>query len=733
MRTMASHPASMPLGRLALATLILPVSVCAQAQDATEATPEVQDRFVHEITVTARRREENLYDVPVAVTAIGGADLEARGIQVVSETFGEIPSLFFTTAGAPIHDASTSFLVMRGVGATYVADPAVGIFVDGIYQPTISFGQEILAVDRVEVLRGPQGTQFGRNTQGGAVNFVTRRPSRVWEGRVAAELDELSTLNASLYASGPLSGSLAGNFAASASSSDGYVHNTFTGKDQTRNRGGKARAGLQWGEPGGVRAYATAFYEERRGPGMSLGVLQGCECYDVELDVDRDNEFESYGASLEVTIPIGDLTLQSLTGYSRADADAVEDVDGTALFRGNIDRTIQTQRFASQEFRLQSPTEGAFDWMAGLYFEDSRRALTVDRQWPDFIGYVDFLDDTVIFATGSVDTTAYAVYGEINYAFGSGWELDVGGRYAREEAQRDGHGFINIPPLGGIVASAESQRARVDYSTFTPRIALSYRPSSDTIIYGSFATGFKAGGFSAFPGLNQLDDAFEAEKSLAYEIGTKALLLDGTLSLAAALFYTEIKDQQVEVTVLIDGLPRSVFDNAAESESRGVELEASWRIGNNWRLKASGSYTDARYKRYINANGVDLSDTPFPFVPEWLASASLDYRRLIGDGVTFTGELSGRYIGRQRSNPATLPDADNIYLPVPSSTVLDARIGIETDRMRMFAFVRNLTDRYYITHAAYAKFTQGLPPYNERAYEQPGSPRVVGLRFEWSL
>jgi len=214
---------------------------------------------LQEVTVTARRREENLYDVPIAVTALSAGDIQARGIQRVADTFGDVPSLFFTTNGAPVNDASTSFLVIRGVGATYVADPAVGIFVDGIYQPTIGFGQQILAVDRVEVLRGPQGTQFGRNTEGGAINFVSRRPAREWEGRLTGEFSQQNDFNSTLYVSGPLSAQTAGNVALLASSTDGYIHNTYTGKNQIASTGVKGRGGFSWSGPAGIEAYATGF------------------------------------------------------------------------------------------------------------------------------------------------------------------------------------------------------------------------------------------------------------------------------------------------------------------------------------------------------------------------------------------------------------------------------------------------------------------------------------------
>jgi iron complex outermembrane recepter protein len=707
----------------------------AESEAASDATPSSASQSgstteLQEVIVTARRREENLYDIPVSVTAVSAATIEAHGINTISDTFGEVPSLFWTTQGAPMTDASTSFLVIRGVGATYVSDPSVGIFVDGVYQPTIDFGEQILGVDRMEVLRGPQGTLFGRNTEGGAVNFVTRRPSQDWEASISGQIDQFNTYNVTGYVSGPITDSLAANISVFGGSTDGYIHNDYDGR-ALGSTAGKLRAGLLWTGDHGAEIYATGFYEKQVNGNSGLGVLQGCNCYDVNIDIDRPNPMETYGASISATLPLDGVRLKSLTGYSFGSTDTIQDVDGTSTFKGNYSEVTQQQRFTSEELRLESDTHGALQWTLGAYWEQSVRSQTVNRQFPDFAGYDPLQNGVVIFATGDIDTTSYAAFLDTTYKFSEHWDVDLGARYSTERSTRAGGGFLDVPALGGIISSVTSDGASSDDSAFTPKVAINFHPAANSSIYASYATGFKAGGYSLFPGLNDLSSSFKSETSHAFELGAKGLMMNGRLSLSGDLFYTRILGQQVEVTVIIDGLPRSVFDNAGRSHTEGFEYEGRYAISDNWHVGLTGSYTEAKYDQFINSNGTNLAGTPFPYVPAWLLSGSVEYRHPVSDGRTFVTELKGRFVDTQQSDPSVLPGADDVSVSIPKYTVLDLRAGVEGDKWSVFGFVDNVLNRYYATFAQYAQFTFGNPPYNNQIYESPGAPRLVGVRFQY--
>jgi iron complex outermembrane recepter protein len=726
---------ALPLIHVALALGLCPPAVLAdpQASPAAVAAGADSSTGLEEVTVTARRREENVYDIPVSVTAISAADIEAHGVNTISDTFGEVPSLFWTTQGAPMTDASTSFLVIRGVGATYVSDPSVGIFVDGVYQPTINFGEQIIGVDRMEVLRGPQGTLFGRNTEGGAVNFVTRRPSQDWEASISGQLSQFDTFDINGYLSSPITDSLAANISVFSGTTDGYYHNDYNGRAVGATTSDKVRAGVLWKDDGGAEVYATAFYEKQILGNPGLGVQQGCGCYDVNIDIDRPNPFETYGASIAGTLPLGSLRLKSLTGYSYGATNTIQDVDGTSIFQGNFSDVAQAQHFTSQEFRLESDTHGALQWTLGAYWEDSLRAQTVNRQFPDFIGYDTFQNGVVIFATGSVDTRSYAAFLNSTYKFTDQWDVELGARYSKERAQRAGNGFLDVPALGGVISSVTSDNAVSDDSAFTPKVSVNFHPRPDSSIYASYATGFKAGGFSIFPGLNDLDTSFKSETSHAFELGAKGLLLNGKLSLTGDLFYTRILGQQVEVTVIIDGLPRSVFDNAGRSHTDGAEFEGRYALSESWHVGLSGSYTQAKYDQFINSNGTNLAGTAFPYVPAWLASGSVEYRHPVADSRAFVTELKARFVDKQLSDPNVLPGADDVSVSIPGYTVFDLRAGIEADKWSVFGFVDNLANRYYATFAQYAQFTFGSPPYSTRIYDLPGAPRTIGVRFKYEF
>ena len=621
--------------------LIAPATVNAQT---SESANEGSDDGV--IIVTARRREERQIDVPIAITSFSAEKLTQQGSLDITDIGQTTPN---TTLEASRGTNSTLSAFIRGIGQQ---DPVsgfeqgVGIYLDDVYlnRPQAAV-LDIYDVERIEVLRGPQGTLYGRNTIGGAVKYVTKRLPQDPSFKARATYGTYDQAEAVVTASLPISDIVRVGASGARLSRGGFGTNLTNGlenynKDIWAGRGTLEFGG--YGEPVLVRIsgdYTKDKSNPRGGHRLIPGAVSGAP---VLADV-----FDTRGG---------------LNDPIQIDFDALPavDLDVPGLY---LNEQI------SQEFQLLYEGD-RLNGLVGFYYLDAKADTLFDvRLFTTFAGLTAFTE-------ADVDTETYAVFADFTYDFTEQLSLSVGGRYTWDERTasilRQNYLGGGSPTFGGagipFGGPSTDFQGTAKFKKFTPRASLSFKPTPDHNVYASFSQGFKGGGFdprgvgvnapttnaSGIPSDSEVAAflSFRPESVDSYEVGYKGSLLDGALNVALAGFYTDYKDVQIpgSVACTVGGLPSfcGVINNAGKATLKGLELEADARLGQNLvasgdRLTLSGSlgYIDAKYDKYItNIGGVPTDVAQFRSVqntPEWTASGTFAYSTPVGEGDLFFG------------------------------------------------------------------------------------------------
>ena len=670
---MRIHARAALLGTIAIAAII---ATPATAQDAnTQAPPatetpaanaQTQDQAStasdQDIVVTARRRSELLLDVPVAVTAYSGEQLNRQGALDISDIADTTPNVNFETSRGT-NSTLTAFI--RGVGQQ---DPVagfeqgVGLYLDDVYlnRPQGAL-LDIYNVERIEILRGPQGTLYGRNTIGGAIKYVTKRiPSDGPHGSLRANLGTYRQADLIGNVSTPVAGGLRVGVAAARLTRQGFGDNLTTG-DENYNKDVWAARGTVELEPSDnmfFRLSADKFWDNsnpRGGHRLVAGLLSGAPVLDDEYDTrgaldDPKQRVRAWGVSMQGEIGLTDwLTFKTITAYRKDRTNTPIDFDALPSIDVDVPAIYKNKQF-SQEFQLlveRGPIQG----VAGFYYLDANAFNVFDVRLyttGTLLGLPGFTAAT----RGDVDTKTWAVFGDFTYDFSEQFSASIGGRYTNDKrhakvfrqsvylggspelggaAPYDATG-IPIPAIFGASITSNFDGRRKD-TAFTPRASVSFKPNKDHNFYLSYSRGFKGGGFDPRgqttatprtdplvpPTAEQIYDfmAFDPETVDSYEAGWKAALFNRRLQLALAVFQANYKDVQVPGSfggVTAGGLPTfiGITTNAGKARFRGVELETNWRMANDLatpgdRLTWAGTlgYLDAEYREFLTVVAFD--------------------------------------------------------------------------------------------------------------------------------
>lgn len=754
------------IGLLSAAALGAVLPAAGAAQTVANAQPQPTDGADDgDIVITARRRSESLYEVPVAVTALSGDALEARGANDTSDLFGSTPGLYLSQSGQRRNDEQF-YLTIRGVGSSPVVEPSVGLFVDGVYMPSLGWTSDFLDVERVEILRGPQGALFGRNTEAGAVSITSRRPSDTLRGRISVEAAEFDTYRAAGTLSGPISTNLAAGLAAFVSTTDGYTYNVTRDEAQDNRTRFGVRGSLRAQLGDRVEVFATADYLKSTGRFVAYGdaianqavtivdpqapvaqrgtflrnhVLAGSRYTSYGNDENR-TETRSYGGALTAAVDFGGVILTSITGYRRAEADDIYDNDGIAT-ANSTNQAATVQRIASQELRLTSDDDGRLEWIAGAYgFTERLRQDRLSRFVQGVLaGPIVGSGDAFGFTSDNarISRDGFALFAQATYHLTPALELAVGGRYSYEDVRQDPNlrVRVQIGPTVVDVANTTSQRRAFD--GFSPSASLSYRFARDLLGYASVATGYKGGGFTKeVPNTPLQNAAIENETSINYELGMRGRLFGRAVSFSAAFFYTQLRDQQLSTRIELSpgsGIYIPSTQNVGRGHSQGVELEVLLQPVRALRIAGSLSYTDTQFDDYVAAPATptlpeyNRAGQAFPEVPRWLASASIEYDIALG-GVTLTPRLGWRHVG---STYVGQGNASIPFIPVASYDILDAQVAVDFGRWTATLYATNLTDNYYFVNQFQLQGALSAP--GNQTYAQPGAPRQIGLRLGYAF
>lgn len=748
------------------------------AQDNAVSAEEIF--LLEELVVTARKRAESIQDVPISVSAFGSEAIEKLGLTDIEDTFGTVPGLYFTgNFLSPNRDFRQ--LVIRGVGANSQLEPSVATFVDGVYSPALAFDLDFLDLERVEILKGPQGSLFGRNTEGGALNIITRKPSEDFRGKVSLEVDEFSTRKLAASLSGAIAENFFGKVAALVSDTDGFItnnaavatpasqvinnvtatpiprswdHDSVSRKEQDAHDKKAFTGGFLWTPSDSVEISLNADYSITEGGDASPGPLASAgESYEVNADSLFDQKSENTGASLTLDWGLGFADLTLIAGYRELEASVPWDFDGVATLNGssrvgNVHDFDSKQRITSQEIRLASNNDGAFNWLAGIYFFDE--VNNSDRFYnfpnlddPSGAGPQEALDGLWNEQIVNIDRNGEAYFGQITYDVNDSLELALGIRYSDEEAE--------VAALERFAIPGANFGLDVDFTSwfsgwqdfFTPvtdseswdntsvSFSSRYRINDSVTTYFSYAEGFKAGSYQKAPVVPEDVVPIDPEELESFEIGIKSRLFNDRASLDAAIYKIDITDQQLQGVVVRDGITASSIGNAANSEVQGFEISFDAQLTDNFRLSADYGYVDSEFVDYQIDPGtgiVDRSGDAFPNTPETTYSISAEYATSVGNNLNLTAYLGYRYV-------------DDIYvgsdaaavdpiIDVPDWKQLDLRLTLASEKWKTTLFVDNLTDEYIILSRWNPFFVQ---PNLSAVHNRVAPPRRVGINFTYEF
>ena len=681
------------------------------------------------IVVTARKRAESAQDVPISLVAVGEEALKKSGAVTLDAVQYLAPGLNISTIGGGF----VSYTYIRGAGTNVVdagADPSVAYFVDEVYQAgNAGLQGDLLDVQRIEVLKGPQGTLFGRNAAAGAISIITNRPLPEFDAWATVEGGSYGMFGAQAGVSGPLTNDKAWRFrlAGARRQRNAITENpagrdpgeidTWTGRGQLQYVGDTVNALVSvehFRSDNGANSQfiSTAIPFGLISPAAAAILPTDESFYRRYSDVDGFEEQRTTSVTGRIEWDLGAVTLTSISGYRENEFSRLVDQDGTLAEALSLE-SDQSDKSFSQELRASGDV-GAFDWVLGGYFfhADTERAdfLSVgpDFPIPPFAG----LDGDYNL---QLDTTSYAAFGQASLAITEQLTLTAGARYTydRKEAVQ------NTDPIGP--APFFNLTLEPDWDSFDPMVSLEFEPADNVLLFASYKRGFKSGGFQSLPGSAAIAATpFDPEDVEAFEAGLKSQLLDNRIRFNLALFQMTTKDQQVTIVPA----PGVIFiDNAGETRTRGADFELSLYPAEGLRFDLLGTVQEPEFQKYMSG-GADFSGNNALRSPEVSLYALGEYTLPLNGKL---GELSFRIDYAYQSETffdGSNNTADGAFQP--EYGLLNARIGYTSADSRWTAAVlaKNITDKEYFRNILLSGPT-GLGA--------PGDPFTIMGSLSWNL
>ena len=721
--------------RSALAACAISFTVPAIADD--------DDAIIEEIVVTAQKRSQNLQEVPIAITAFNEEMIERSGGNTLADMEFAAPSLNFGRGSR----RTRGEINIRGVGSfsrNPGFDARASVYIDGVFVGRSGvFDSDLQDVTSVEVLRGPQGTLFGKNTISGAININTAKPNEENRTRITAGVGNYNLQKYQGFINRALSDSVFVSLSATDMNQEGFIDNTFLNTDLNGidRFSGRAKLRILASDRLEINfAYDYLDEEERGGNGEGIradsgvGLAFGQASFSTamgEREVDHDaHEYETrefWGTSLTLDYDLGDgYTLTSISSSREMRWFNLNEEDYTRLFIGTSAFDEDSEQF-TQELRISSPTDGAFSYVAGLYYIDQDISTGRDGTFTGLFFGRPADDAEVIPTFVKVDAMGWAGYLNATYRFSDALELNAGIRYTYDEKDIDFFlpnptGFAGVLDMTGQAPYRDSY----DASDFTPKLGLNWYVNENVLLYGSYSAGFKSGGFNVdfIQTLEELP--YDEETAQSFEVGLQSTLADGRLRLNVALFDTTFEDFQVQQFQQISPtVSRIAISNAAEANSQGVEVELTVVPIEGLTLMANAAFIDAEFDSFRECNaGVDCTGNKLPYAPETKFFVSAEYEF----NVTDRGDIMYvRWDWSDTDDYFTHPENTPIVREVDGYDVHNARIGFISadDKWNVSIWGKNLADSDHLRMAELNFF--GV----QRGHYEP--PRTYGLTASLSF
>jgi iron complex outermembrane receptor protein len=726
----------------------------------TPSKPQGSDAVqLQSVTVTATRREQLLQDVPVSVTAISGKELANSNFQSATDIQYLAPNVTFSASQPVSHGGGYQ---IRGIGTqTYDSgvEQSVGLVVDDVViglprDPGVSGFND---VERVEVLRGPQGTLFGKNASAGVIQIVTNNPDiGKTSGNVSVSYGERDEVIANGNLNIPTSSNSALRLSAFYQSQDGNIpYEVIHNGSEIGDRDDKGfRAKYLWLPTDNLSVLVTAEHQSSFvRDGFTIQSLGISPLYNATFDSfavkPGPNVFASYqdrdsfsntsidGASVKLDYSLGDYTITSISAFRQMKLTQQADGDLSPIDILNINDGGIRGNQLTQELRLTSPSDQKLEYVAGAYFYHTDIAGSI-LQMGDYYGL--FGGVPLVIGGGNRiqhdETDSYAAFGQATYALSDSWKLIGGLRYTSDLIEGD----LHVNPVAGIpYGPAVPYMGTTNGANVSGKVGFQYMPNENAMLYGTFSTGYKG---PALDGTTGTLRSVKPETVESYELGIKSTLFDDRMTLNAALYRSDFKDFQTNALYTNAGTVQFVLTNAGLMRSRGVELESTWLVARGFTVGVSGSYNDARFKNYYGAcfpgqalssvvgvgcymdpaSGAEIAnyaDVALPNSPKWTYGLHGSYEHPVGQNLKFDASA----IWSWRSSTFTTPSDPNSV--TGAYGLLNANLGLGKDNgaWRVGLYARNLLNKRF--YAAYA-----LPTINTNGYVRYVSPdafRTVGV------
>ena len=686
------------------ASLLLAPALCAfPALAAEEAAPAQEERtesyLLDQITVTAGKRESVLQEYPASVSVVGEVELEEKGAWDLTESLQLVPNTYMknTTSGNAI--------IIRGLSTidTSLFSPA-GLYVDDVAYP-LNYMQDLdlMDVERLEVLRGPQGTLYGANSESGVVNVVLAQPGPEFRAKANAEYGDYDSLRLAASASGAIYGDkLFLGVSALRTTTDGYVENLTKDDDQAAKKevsGGRVE--LRYVP---TQAWDLSLALDGRDKNMGMGALRyltgpnKTDAYEVRSNAPDVAHENTLGQKIKVKFACDWADFTSISSHRSYGYDFIMDIDRSATPMGQSEVDLDLGSW-SQEFRLASKQPGPLVWLVGAYGKYDNLDVTMERTFAVAARSSKLKTDS--------DLYSYAAFGQATYTMWEALHFTAGLRLDLSQASGD--------QRYQTMSVDRKYNKDLDSTELLPMASLSYDLNRNLTAYASFSTGYLAGGYNYFSSTNQDTFSYEPEYTYNYEVGLKSSWLRGKLLGNLAVFYTDIRDKQVREEDPDGGIGAWRFTNAAQAHSTGGELELTARPVTGLVITAGVGYASTEVDEWsITDSGVttDYSGKHLPWAPDLTYNLAVAYHH--PSGVFARADLFGA--GKQYFDAANTLSDDGYQL-------VGARVGYEWRQFNVSLWIKNAFDETYATK----KVTDS----SGNIMIQDGDPRTFGVSLGW--
>ncbi|WP_394729298.1 TonB-dependent receptor [Altererythrobacter sp. GH1-8] len=734
---------------------MLASTVSAQDQPNNEVAEDTG--ALDQIVVTARKRSENIQDVPASISALSAFELNRRFDSDVRDFADSSPNIVIDdTQQGP---GGVAAVYIRGIGVADVeksVDPAVGVVFDDIYLGQSSGSlMKAIDIDRVEVLRGPQGTLFGRNATGGVINLARSRPTYDLTGKARATYGRFNTLKLEGVVSGGLTDNVAVKVSGAYEESDGYFYNEFYDQDGQRSDFFAIGAALLI-EP--TDSFSLLFsydhQETDQDPPQLLAINRDTDLFCVAFDqcspapgvptsgdryvsigdgpLNKNASFEFDMAIAKATYELGsDFQLDYIFGWLKTDEEITQDFDSAPLTLYHTDRPARWRQ-TTNELRLTKGGTGPLTFVMGAYLWDSRYTINLKN-------YIGFAGPTLLTSAQDVTQTnkSWALYGEADYELTDRLTLTLGARYTDDKKTslvNDGtiffydnfdeiNPFLVIEPSLATGQIVMTEPVEESWSKFTPRVSVSYDVTDEAMVYALWSRGYRGGGFNGRPStIGAATIPYDPETLDNYEIGFKSEFAGGSIRLNGAAFLMKYKDMQQDLDVPAPGTSTGRENrtiNASSAEFKGVELDLTARVNENLRFNGNIGYLDAKYEDFFGdifstGTPVDATFLDIRRAPKWTWTLGATYETEISDNATawVTGDV--HYIGAHEITFLNNPNLRN-----GGQYLIDASVNVRFNDTTVSLFGKNLANE--------DGWTIGYDVQNIWSYGAPRPRRTYGI------